>query len=319
MADRPTADAVSPRAMSGRYAVIDIGTNSVKLHVGEREADGSWLRVVDRAQQTRLGEGLDQRGTISPEAAERTVAAIAGMVDEARLVGAREIASVGTAVLRVAGNRDEVVAAIADRAGVFVDVISGEEEARLAYLAVEAGIGLGDGSLVMFDTGGGSTQLTVGHGRVIDERFSVEIGSVRLTERFGLDAAVPVTTLEDAVAEIIRGLARLDGRRAPDRLVGMGGTVTSIAAVGLRLVWYDPDVVQGSVLGRDEVARQVELYRTMTAVERRAVVGLDARRAEVILAGSCIVRTVMDMVGSASLTVSDRGLRHGLLVERFGA
>jgi exopolyphosphatase / guanosine-5'-triphosphate,3'-diphosphate pyrophosphatase len=319
MADRPTADAVSPGVVSGRYAAIDIGTNSVKLHVAERDAAGSWRRVVDRAQQTRLGEGLDERGTISPEAAERTAAAVAGMVDEARLAGAREIAVVGTAGLRAAANRDQVVAAIADRTRVTVEVISGEEEARLAYLAVATGVGLRDGSLAIFDSGGGSTQVTFGRGRTVVESFSVAVGAVRLTERFGLDVAVSAATLGEVTAAIARGLSRLEGRPAPDRLVGMGGTVTSIAAVGLRLEEYDPDVVQGSVLGRDEVERQVELYRTLTAEERQAVVGLDVRRAQVILAGVCIVRTVMDALESGELTVSDRGVRHGLLIERFGA
>jgi len=98
-----------------RYAVIDVGTNSIKFHIGEREADGTWRAVVDRAEITRLGEGLEERGEISPEPLARTVAAIAGMVDEARRSGALAIAAVGTAGLRIAANRDDVVAAIRGR------------------------------------------------------------------------------------------------------------------------------------------------------------------------------------------------------------
>jgi len=123
--------------------------------------------------------------------------------------------------------------------------------------------------------------------------------------------------LGDALAAIAADLARLDGRPPPDALVGMGGAVTNITAVKLGLAAYDPDAVQGAVLDRAELDRQLELYRTRDAERRRGIVGLQPKRAEVILAGACIVRTVMEKLGQQTLTVSDRGLRHGLLVDRF--
>ena len=302
-----------------RYAVIDVGTNSVKFHVGERAADGSWRRVIDRAELTRLGEGIEATGEIGPEALDRTADAIAAMVDEAKQAGARAIAAVGTAGLRIATNSDAVVAEIQRRAGVAVEVVSGEEESRLAYLAVKQGIGLAQGSLVVFDTGGGSSQFTFGSGDGVDERFSVDVGAVRYTERFGLDGAVSPDVLGEALAAISADLARLDGRPHPDALVGMGGAITNMAAVRHSMATYDPDVVQGTVLDRDEIDRQIELYRSRDAEARREIVGLQPKRADVILAGACIVRTVMDKLGADSLTVSDRGLRHGVLAERFGA
>jgi exopolyphosphatase / guanosine-5'-triphosphate,3'-diphosphate pyrophosphatase len=156
-----------------RHAVIDVGTNSVKFHIGERDPDGSWRAIVDRAELTRLGEGLGGQGAIAAEPLERTVLAIAAMVEEARRHRVRATAAVGTAGLRIARNREEVIAAIRDRTGTTVEVISGEEEGRLAYLAVQAGLGAPEGSLVVFDTGGGSSQFTFGRGRRVDERFSV--------------------------------------------------------------------------------------------------------------------------------------------------
>jgi exopolyphosphatase/guanosine-5'-triphosphate,3'-diphosphate pyrophosphatase len=302
-----------------RYAVIDVGTNSVKFHVGERAAGGTWRAVVDRAELTRLGEGLEERGTISAEALERTATAIAGMVDEAKRNGALAIEAVGTAGLRIATNSAEVVAAIADRTGITVEVIAGEEESRLAYLAVKAGLGLAEGSLVVFDTGGGSTQFTFGNGPRVDERFSVDVGAVRYTERFGLAGVVTREVLAQTLAAIAADLSRIDGRPAPDALVAMGGAVTNITAVKHGLATYDPDVVQGSVLDRAEIDRQIELYRTRGVDARRTIVGLQPKRADVILAGACVVRTVMEKLGQDSLTVSDRGLRHGVLVERFGS
>jgi exopolyphosphatase/guanosine-5'-triphosphate,3'-diphosphate pyrophosphatase len=301
-----------------RHAVIDVGTNSVKFHIGERDAAGRWRAIVDRAEMTRLGEGLGDHGAIAPEPLERTVAAIAAMVDEATRHQVRATAAVGTAGLRIASNRDQVVVAIQARTGITVEVIAGEEEGRLAYLAVRAGLGAPEGSLVVFDSGGGSSQFTFGRGPLVEERFSVNVGAVRYTERFGLAGAVAAGVLGDAMAAIAADLARLDGRPRPDALVAMGGAVTNMTAVQLALATYDPDLVQGAVLDRAEIDRQIELYRTRDAERRRQIVGLQPKRAEVILAGACIVRTVMDKLGQQTLTVSDRGLRHGLLLDRFG-
>ena len=302
-----------------RYAVIDVGTNSTKFHVGERTGDGTWRRLVDRAEMTRLGEGLDERGEIGSEATERTAIAIADMVEEAKRNGVLAIAAVGTAGLRIARNSASVVAAIRSRTGVSIEVIPGEEEGRLAYLAVKEGLGLPGGSLVVFDTGGGSTQFTFGQGARVDERFSLDVGAVRYTERFGLAGAVSASVLREALTAIAADLSRIDGRPPPDALVAMGGAVTNIAAVKHSLTTYDPDVVQATLLDRAEIDRQIELYRSRDAAQRRAIVGLQPKRAEVILAGACIVRTVMEKLDKDALRVSDRGLRHGLLIERFGA
>ena len=113
------------------YAVIDVGTNSVKFHIGERLADGSWRTVVDRAEVTRLGEGIAETGDIAPAAIERTVAAIAGMADEARAHQAEALVAVGTMGMRSAGNSDEFVAAVRERCGITIEVVPGAEEGRL--------------------------------------------------------------------------------------------------------------------------------------------------------------------------------------------
>ena len=301
-----------------RRAVIDVGTNSVKFHIAERQADGTWKTVVDRAEVTRLGEGLEQTGAIAQEAMERTTQAIAGMKDEATASGVAGITAVGTMGLRTAANSRDFLDLVKDRCGVAIEVISGEEEGRLAYLAVRSGIDLTEGSLVIFDTGGGSSQFTFGRGSQVDRQFSVNVGAVRYTERFRLDRAVSSAELHQALDAIAADLHSLDGAAAPDALVGMGGAVTNIAAVMHGLLKYDPDVIQGSVIKRTEVDRQIEQYRNLSTEARRQVVGLQPKRAEVILAGACIVRTIMDKLKCTSLSVSDRGLRHGILLERFG-
>jgi exopolyphosphatase / guanosine-5'-triphosphate,3'-diphosphate pyrophosphatase len=302
-----------------RFAVIDVGTNSVKLHVGERRGSGGWRTVVDRAEVTRLGEGLDETGTLQPDPLRRTADAIVDMVDESRREGAAEIAAVATAGMRRAENSAELVEGVRERCGVGIEVISGEEEARLAYLAATSELDVGRGSLVVFDTGGGSTEFTFGRAGRVEERFSAEVGAARYTERFGLDGAVSKEAIAEALAAVAADLSRLDGRPRPNALVGLGGALTNLAAVSHGLVAYDAEVVQGTVLDRTEVDRQIELYRERSAGERREIVGLQPARAEVILAGACIVRTVLDKLECEALAVSDRGLRHGLLVERFGS
>jgi len=298
--------------------VIDVGTNSVKFVIGERDREGQWRSVVDLAEVTRLGEGLDETGELNEVPIRRTVEAISDMAEEAERDAVAAIAAVGTAGVRMARNGEAFAEAVRERTGISVEIISGDEEGRLAYVAATEGLQLGDGSLVVFDTGGGSSQFTFGHGREVEERFSVNVGAVAFTERFGLDGVVSEEQLSEALDAISADLDRLDGRPAPDELVAIGGAVTNLAAVKHELATYDPDVVRGTVLDRAEIDRQIELYRTRTADERREIVGLQPKRAEVILAGACIVRTVLEKLGADSLSVSDRGLRHSLLEERFG-
>jgi exopolyphosphatase/guanosine-5'-triphosphate,3'-diphosphate pyrophosphatase len=299
------------------YAAIDVGTNSVKFHIGERREDGTWRTVADRAEITRLGEGLEKSGEINREAMARTVSTIAAMVDEARRNAVAGIAAVGTMGMRTARNREQFIDAVRQRCGVRIEVIPGEEEGRLAYLAVKSGLRLEEGSLAVFDTGGGSTQFTFGRGTVVEERFSLNVGAVRYTERYGLAEAVSPGQLRAALDAISADLARLGTRHSPDVLVGMGGAVTNIAAVKHALANYDPDIVQGTVIERTEIERQIELYCSRSQEDRRKIVGLQPKRADVILAGACIVMTVMDKLSKKALSVSDRGLRHGLLIDRF--
>jgi exopolyphosphatase/guanosine-5'-triphosphate,3'-diphosphate pyrophosphatase len=302
-----------------RHAVIDVGTNSVKFLLGERQADGGLRTIIDRADVTRLGEGLAASGELADAPMQRTADAVAAMADEARRNEALDISAVGTAGLRMAPNRDDFVRAVTDRCGVRVEIISGEEEGRLAHLAATSALPAAGGQLLVFDSGGGSSQFTFGPPDHVEERFSENVGAVRFAERFGLEAAVSREVVEAALDAVGADLGRLDGRPRPEAVLAIGGTATNLAAVKHGLAQYDAAVVHGTVLDVDEIDRQIELYRTRDAAERRAIVGLQPARAEVILAGACIVRTILAKLGHESLTVSDRGLRHGVFLERFPA
>jgi exopolyphosphatase/guanosine-5'-triphosphate,3'-diphosphate pyrophosphatase len=301
----------------GRFAVVDVGTNSVKFIVGHRREDDGPGVEIDTAVVTRLGEGLEEAGELAPDAVRRTVDAIAGLVEDARRDGPITVVAVGTAGLRQAPNRDAFLDELLTRSDVAAEVISGSEEARLAYVAAVSTLRPTGDRLLVFDSGGGSTQFTFGSRDQIEDQFSIDVGAVRITERFGLAQAVPRDTVRDALTAIATQLDRVRGRSRPDMVIAIGGTSTNLAAVRHGLAAYDADTVHGTVVDVAEVERQIELFRRLPADERRAVAGLQPARAEVILAGACIVRTILTLTGQDAVTVSDRGLRHGVLAERF--
>lgn len=301
-----------------RYAVLDVGTNSVKFSGGDRRPDGRPHTEVETAVVTRLGEGVGETGELTTVAMTRTADAVAELVAGARVGGPVDIVAVGTAGLRQAPNRDTFVDAVFSRCGVGVEVISGSDEARLAYLAAVSSLLMTGDALLVFDSGGGSSQFTWGSPGRIEEQFSLDVGAARLTERFGLDQPVSRDSVVVALAAIAVDLDRLAGRPRPDMVVAIGGTATNLAAVEHGLARYDPDVVHGTVVDLAAVDRQIESYRQRSADERRTLPGLQPARAEVILAGACIVRTILTLTGQRAVTVSDRGLRHGVVAERFG-
>ncbi|HTI32798.1 MAG TPA: hypothetical protein VL422_03915 [Miltoncostaea sp.] len=297
-----------------RGAAIDVGSNSVKVHIGERDGTG-WRTLADGSIVTRLAENLEPGGPLDPGAVARTAEAVSGLALEARRLGA-PIVAVGTAALRTTGDPGAFTRVVRERCGVDVQVIPGEEEARLGFVAATSAAGR-DGNLVVFETGGGSTQFTFGEGGAIADRMSIGLGAVALTERFGLDQAVSPDVLEQAGAAVAAELGVLEGRPRAEAVIGLGGVFTNLAAVMHGLVPYDPAVVEGTVLDRAEIDHQIDRYRAMGADRRRGILGLQPARAEVILAGAVIVRAVLEALGHDAVTVSDRGLRHALLEERF--
>ncbi|MBR5756688.1 MAG: Ppx/GppA family phosphatase [Firmicutes bacterium] len=301
----------------GRKAIIDIGSNSIKFFVGELAADKTITTVVDTNDIARLGEDLDKTGMINPEPMKRNVESVANFAKQAKELGADEIVAVGTMALRKASNSAEFVQKVKDACGVDVRIIPGEEEARYSYLAILSGLPIGDEDLVIFDTGGGSTEFTYGHGTNLTKSFSVNLGAVRITENYLKGDPVSEDEVKAAIAQIDKEFAEagVDGR--PMKLVGMGGTVTSMGAVKHKMVKYDPDVIQGSVLTKADIDEQIKEYSSRTVEQRKELPGLQPKRADVILAGACILKVITDRLGCSELTISDRGVRHGLAFDLF--
>lgn len=300
-----------------KIAIIDIGTNSIKFCIAGKRENGGVDVLLDENDIARLGEGLRETGRISEEALERNARCVAGFAGRAREQGVTEILAVGTQALRTARNSGDFIARVAELSGVQVGVIPGEEEARLSYLAVLSALPVRDGELVIFDTGGGSTEFIFGRGRELVRRFSVDLGAVRLTEEYFSEDPVKAGSAARALADIKARFDQAGVAGRPQQLVGMGGTVTSMGAVKHRMTSYDPDVIQGSTLTQEDVEEQIAAYEAKTLEQRRAMPGLQPKRADVILAGACIVKDILERFGAPQLTISDRGLRHGLAFDRF--
>ncbi len=306
--------------MAQKKAVVDVGTNSVKFCLAEGDGSEGWKVIKDANDIARLGEGLKDSGRISAEALERNAQSVAAFVKEARSAGADDIRIVGTMALRTAHNAEAFIARVKELCGLTLRVLPGEEEAQLSYVAVLSGIaGASQADLVTMDAGGGSTEFVFGRAGKITKKFSLNVGAVRFTEDYLSQMPVPVDKLAAARAAIKKELSE-GGVVGPVKfLVGMGGTVTSMAAVKHKMTVYDPSVIQGSVLTLDDVRAQIAHYAAKTLEQRREIPGLQPKRADVILAGACIVEAVMELTASDELTVSDRSLRHGLLERLFKA
>jgi len=302
-----------------RFAFIDIGTNTILCLIAEIKNDGSFDVLDDLAEITRLGQGVHQTGRISPEGEERSLKVLQRYLERCKRLNVEKIIAVGTSALRDARNSAEVRARFEVQLGLDVRVISGDEEAEYAFLAVQQGLPLNRRELLVVDVGGGSTEFVRGNAAGVVEAISIGVGSVRLTEQFLRSDPVQTEECEKMVIAIEKELTRLPNQWLKDdsilTLVGIAGTFTTLSAVEKKLVCYTHGEVHGSRLTLSEVRRQVALFQGKTIMERKAIPGLEPKRADVILAGACLIERIMTLFHSERVIVSDHGVRYGLLHE----
>lgn len=298
-----------------RVATIDIGTNTVLLLVAERDPRGVLVAVRQEATITRLGEGVDVARKLKPEAIARTNACLVRYAALCREVGVGRTAVVGTSAMRDAGGGDDVRACVLEHFGVEARTISGDEEARLTFRGALSGMEGVDGDVVVFDIGGGSTEVVAGRAGDIGWSHSYDVGSVRLTERH-LPSDPPthgeLDTLRAAVAKTFSSIPKL-ARHGPP--VGIAGTVTTLAAVSMGLSPYDGARVHGLAMAKSLLEKVARDLAAMPLEERARVRGLEPKRADVIVAGGFITLGILDALGADTLRVSDRGVRWGLAEE----
>ena len=304
-----------------RLATIDVGSNTILLLLVEANADDAFRVLEERAEITRLGEGVGRNGLLGEGGQARTLEALSDYSSRCRNLGIDEIDVVGTSALREADNAVDFKTRLKADFGWDLRVLSPEEEARYSFLAVQRGLQSEGDEILVVDIGGGSTEFIWGKGSEMFRWDSIEMGSVRLTERFFHSDPVggeECDQLAKAITEETEGLKFQWKVQQPfQAMVGVAGTFTTLAAVKKRLLSYSSATVHGSSLSRDEIRRQIRLYKSKTVTERRAIPGLDPRRADGILAGSILADRIMEIFCLERVVVSDQGVRYGLLYERL--
>jgi len=296
-----------------KLAALDVGTNTVLMLVVERDADGHVRRLADLARITRLGRGVDATGHLDPVSALKTLDAIGEFTEQARALGTEKILTAATAALRDAADSADFLARVKARSGLDLEVISGETEARLVWLSTIKGLQLDPSSkLLIVDIGGGSTELIRAQPGGAIDLVSLQIGSVRLTERLvhcDPPGAREAAELRVAIDEV---LATVHWNYQPDLMVGIAGTVTTVCAVAVGLERYDPERVHGYRLAHADVL-QVLGRLAVPLDQRKQIPGVEAGRADVILAGAAILERVMAHFKLDQVIVSDQGVRWGLV------
>jgi exopolyphosphatase / guanosine-5'-triphosphate,3'-diphosphate pyrophosphatase len=302
-----------------RYAAIDVGTNTVLLLVAEKTPSG-FTAVSEWGAITRLGKGVDASRRLAPDAMARTLDAVGAFATEARSLGAQGLVVTATSAARDAENGSEFLALAKLRAGVELEILSGETEAQLSYLAVanDFAAEAAERELVALDIGGGSTEFIFGRGHRVGFHTSLNIGSVRLTERCIRTDPPSSDDLARVEAELRTALAPVPVPAPGALVVGVAGTVTSLYAVANAVAPYDAARVHGAWLSREDLSETRKRLGALPLAQRREVKGLQPERADVIIAGAIVLERALEHLGGAGVRVSDRGLRWGLLAARFG-
>ena len=301
-----------------RIASIDIGTNTILQLISELDASGSLRVIVDEQVIARLGKGVDREKRILPETFERCKNFLLAYKETALRYDADKIFAVGTSALRDARNRDDFIREMFDATGIRIEIISGDEEAQWTYVGATSGLKYSTPYTSVLDIGGGSTELIIGDGKNILARKSIDIGSVRVTEKFfhhtpPLDCEIK--DAEEFISERLREYPVIEA--GATTFVGVAGTVTTLAALELHLQSFDRERVGGAILQRSQIERQYHVLRNMGSDELRAHVAIDAGRADIIVAGVLILKMVCETNAIGEVIVSEKGLRYGIALREF--
>ncbi|MCH2152594.1 MAG: hypothetical protein MK089_04565 [Phycisphaerales bacterium] len=304
-----------------RFAVIDVGSNSVKLSIavaGERRPT-----IIETGRiVAQLGSGMTDEGKLNDESMQRTADAVAELASEARAQEVQVIRAVATSAAREASNSGKLKKMVKESSGLELEIISGDREAELIFTAVSGHHLVHEQGSIVFDTGGGSTEIVIADQKKISGCWSTPLGALRLAHQFQATGRVKRRQIEEIrshVALVIQEQGIEAGET--DLIIGTGGTCTALALMDigpLPIVRKSkpPSILrENHTISRDKVEELLAMVRRMGPEERRSEIGLQARRAEIIVAGICIVAELMQVFQKDWLTLMDVGLRDGLLRE----
>lgn len=308
--------------MAERVASIDVGTNSTRMLIAESDGPGSPLRTVVRLMRiTRLGQGVDRGGHLAPDAVQRTVEVLReyrGLIDEHGVPHDR-VRMTATSAARDAANRDEFFDAAAGAVGVEPELLSGDDEARLSFAGATADLDPARGPFLVFDLGGGSTEFvfgTSGPDGTVEAAVSLEVGCVRLTERFLTtdppqpeDLTAAITYTDTWLDDVVRLIPQV-GEAAT--VVGLAGTVSTVAAVELGLTAYDREAIHHFGLTKDAAEDVFRTLATEARADRIHNPGLEEARADVIVGGCCALVAIYRRLGLEGILVSEADILDGL-------
>lgn len=303
-----------------RYAAIDVGTNTIRLLVADAEDTATYRPVFQDQVITRLGERIQETGVLAAGAVERTIAVLQRFAETAKEMGAKEVVAVATSAAREAKNQREFLDRARRDAGLELQVASEEVEATLTALGVSHALGPAWPNIVIIDIGGGSTEFISLRQVKMAGHLSLPIGVVKITEAYLKNDPPTADELEAASAFLEERLARVPASLDLPQgaaLVGTAGTPTTLAAIDLGLATYDPERVTGHRLSRRSIEQLLDHLCSLPLAERRQIVGLEPSRADVIVAGTLLTREIMMLFGFDELTVSDGGLREGILLHHL--
>lgn len=291
-------------------AIIDIGTNSVRLLMAEKDEKGEWKTLRKELRSTRLGEGMTDKATIGQGAKERTLSAVGEFTAMAKLEGAEDIFAYGTSIMRDASNGEEFADEVTAASGVPVRILSGKEEAYYSYIGAAGTSGV---ITSVVDIGGGSTEICVGFGTDVGARHSFRLGCVRCSKQFDTTTARGRAELKKHCFTLFRETDLMESMRNVKRWIGVGGTVTSLSSMLQELEVYDSSKVQDYVIHPEDVSKILEELSKMSYDDKCHMKGLLPSRADIIVAGVVILDSLMEYFALSEITVSDRDLSEGLL------
>ena len=301
-----------------RVAAIDIGTNSVLLTVAELSLSAKLKPILEAQKITRLGRGTAQTKRLSRENVKKTLAVVSEFQNQAVKLGAGSIWAVGTSALREAKNSGEFIRRLQARTGLKLEIISGQKEAELGLRGALIDLKLSQPKIILLDIGGGSTELTLAQRRKIIKSTSLNLGAVRLTERFFPSNIITQTRLQNLLNYLSDGWIRPKGWSLMNsQLVGIGGTITTLAALDLKLKRYDSKKVHGYILSADKVKDFLLQLSNLTLSRRKKLLRLDPARADIIVAGVAILLSLMETFHFSRIRVSDKGVRWGLIYSKL--
>ena len=315
---------IDSRVPAPIIAAIDIGTNSVHMVVVRIIADLPAFSIIAREKETvRLGDRDSQTGNLTPAAIERAMGALKRCQEVAKSLNAQQIFAVATSAVREAPNGHEFIRSIESELGLAVNLISGQEEARRIYLGVLSGVEFNNIPHLIIDIGGGSTELILGDMHEPRTLSSTKIGAVRLTAEF-----IPNNPVSDREFLYLKAFVRGQLERAIDeikanllpgetpKMIGTSGTIETLAAIlNIDKSGHVPERIHASQIQLTDLRNLIHRLRRMTIAERTTIEGMSDRRAEIIIAGAVILQEAMTMLGMKSLSVCERSLREGVIVD----